>query len=117
MFYRMRTCLRSMEWWRKGGTALALAGIASHCAFAQSGAVKTLGGTGDPGYIDGAKGTSQFRSPSALAFRGDGNLFIADFDNNAVRVLRLRDTKVTTFGQVNHPIGLAFDSKTNLFVA
>src|SRR4051812_11557506 len=120
MFYRMRnTCFRSIRRWRQSGTALALAGIVSHCVLAQSSsdAVKTLGGTGDPGYIDGVKGTSQFHTPSALALRGDGDLFIADSDNNAVRVLRVSDNRMSTFAQANHPIGLAFDSKTNLFVA
>src|SRR5437763_11493077 len=102
MFYRMRnTCLRSSRW-RKGATALALTAVVTHCAFAQSlsGAVHTVGGTGDPGYIDGVKGTSQFHGPRALAVRGDGNVFIADSDNNAVRVLRTIDTKVSTFAQV-----------------
>lgn len=118
MLYRMRsTCLRRLQRWR---TACAVAAAATVCLTVRAqdlGTVNTLGGTGDPGYIDGVKGTSQFNGPAALALRGDGNLFIADQTNNAVRYLRLSDTKVRTFVRPNQPVGLAFDSKTNLFVA
>jgi hypothetical protein len=98
--------------------ALTLALGFSIAAHAQtSGTLETLGGTGEPGYAEGAKGTSQFRNASALALRGTAELFIADTENDLVRSMRLSDTQTEKFAEAKRPVGLAFDSKTNLFVA
>src|SRR5690242_1596352 len=48
------------------------------------GEVKTIAGSGE-GYADGAAAGAQFNTPSAIAFDGDGNLFIADTSNNRIR--------------------------------
>lgn len=84
----------------------------------EGGAVRTLGGTGEPGAVDGIKGFSQYQSPEGLAVRKDGQLFIADTGNGSVRALRLTDTRVITFARgLARPVALVFDSGTNLFVA
>jgi hypothetical protein len=84
---------------------------------APGGVVRTLGGVGAPGYVEGVKGFSQFNTPSGLAVRADGRLFIADYGNNAIRTMLPNDTRTSTFATGNRPIALAFDSGTNLFVA
>jgi hypothetical protein len=83
-----------------------------------SGSVETIGGTGVSGFVDGTKGSSEFNMPTAVAVRGDGRLYIADFNNNAVRWMDLSTRKVETMvSNISHPIGLAFDVSTNLYVA
>src|SRR5688572_28431032 len=84
-----------------------------------NGTFRTLGGTGLPGNQDGIQGFSQFRTPSGVALRGDGWIYIADSGNNAVRRLRGSDHLVETYATANlsGPVDLAFDSVTNLFVA
>ncbi|MFZ0739367.1 MAG: choice-of-anchor D domain-containing protein [Candidatus Acidiferrales bacterium] len=54
---------------------------------AKTSAAATFAGTGTAGYSGdgGAPLTAEFNAPSALAFDRDGNLFIADTANNAIR--------------------------------
>lgn len=105
----------------RSALAAALAGVAVAAPLqvgAQPvGSVTTIGGTGSAGYTEGAKGISQFSAPAGLALRGDGRLFVADYNNNAVRSIRLSDLKASTFVRASNPIAIAFDSSTNLFVA
>jgi hypothetical protein len=119
MLYRFRsTCLRWAKRWRTRCALLAAVGLAAESGYSQPiGQVETLGGTGEPGQVEGVKGVSQFRNPSALALRDDDTLFIADTGNNAVRKMRLSDQRTFPFVTLDRPGGLAFDSKTNLFVA
>ncbi|MFI6473027.1 NHL repeat-containing protein [Streptomyces sp. NPDC050516] len=51
------------------------------------GVIRTVAGTGDPGYIaDGGPGVkTRLNSPEGLAVDGDGNLYIADSANHRVR--------------------------------
>jgi RHS repeat-associated protein len=49
------------------------------------GAVRTLAGTGTPGYADGAPGTATFHEPAGVTV--EGALFLADAKNNALRVV------------------------------
>ncbi|HTG45757.1 MAG TPA: chitobiase/beta-hexosaminidase C-terminal domain-containing protein, partial [Verrucomicrobiae bacterium] len=102
----------------RGVAAGLLGGALALNSFGQPvGSIETLGGTGAPGYVEGIKGRSQFNMPAGLAVREDGLLFIADYNNNAIRSMRLSDSKVSTFAQASHPVGVAFDSSTNLFIA
>jgi len=104
-------------------TALLAAQLAAPQALAQGqtlspGTVQTLGGTGEPGYVDGVKGYSQYNNPQGLALRKDGTLFIADTGNGAVRSMRPGETRATTFAKdLAMPVALVFDKSTNLFVA
>jgi hypothetical protein len=83
-----------------------------------NGNFRTLGGTGEPGFQDGIQGFSAFRSPSGVAERGDGFIYIADSGNNAIRRLRLSDRIVEAYttSNISVPVAIAFDSATNMFV-
>jgi sugar lactone lactonase YvrE len=62
-----------------------------------TGKISTIAGTGQTGLVgDNGPGTSaNVFDPSGLAF-GNGNLYIADTDNNAVRSLNLAGGTITT---------------------
>ena len=119
MLYRFRsTCLRWAKRWRTRCALLATAWLAGQNVISQPiGHVITAGGTGAAGYVEGVQGVSEFNAPSALAFRDENTLFIADRNNDIVRSMRLTDSQTFPFAKVRRPVGLAFDSKTNLFVA
>ena len=97
--------------------------------------ILTYAGTGAAGSSNGTSGnplTAQFNSPEGIAFDSNGNLFIADRDNQVIR-------KITTAGVVSvfagavgvtgaangsatvarfhTPIRLAIDGSNNLYVA
>lgn len=58
------------------------------------GAIDTIAGTINQGYIDGLAANSEFKAPAGLAFDGTGNLYIADTYNSVIR-------KYTSAGQVS----------------
>ncbi|OAM90069.1 BNR-4 repeat-containing protein [Termitidicoccus mucosus] len=67
-----------------------------------------------PDYIDAGGTGARFHSPTALAFGGDGNLYVADTGNNAVRVIMplsattgVVDTLADSADGVNAPRGIA----------
>jgi len=105
-----------MQSFGKIAMILGIAALATEIQAQPSGSVTTLGGTGVPGYVDGGKGVSQFSTPAGLTVRKDGTIFVADFNNNVVRSVNSAN-RTATFATANHPIGLVFDSLTNLFVA
>ena len=47
--------------------------------------VTTIAGTGTPGFIDGAATEADFNYPASLALTKNGDLFVADYGNNAIR--------------------------------
>lgn len=51
------------------------------------GQVRTLAGGGLPGYADGVGKEARFDTPAALALDGQGNVWVADTRNNAIRKL------------------------------
>ena len=71
------------------------------------GAVDTIAGTANQGYIDGTATYSEFKAPAGLAFDAQGDLFIADTYNSVIR-------KYTSNGSVStfagNPIGGFLDS-------
>jgi len=88
--------------------------------------VTTLGGGQPPGYYgyrDGATLTSAlFHTPSGLALDGTGRyLYVADRDNNAIRVLDLVANytwtlEVTYTNLINKPVAVAVDSYDYTYV-
>jgi outer membrane receptor protein involved in Fe transport len=60
----------------------------------RTGAVSIYAGApGESGYIDATGTAARFNKPTALALDGDGNLYVADTGNDAVRVVMpLNDT-------------------------
>jgi len=52
-----------------------------------SGNLTIVAGTGVAGYTNGPSSTAQFNGPSAIAVDIEGNLYVADTNNNAIRIL------------------------------
>jgi len=91
---------------------------------APDGTVTTLAGTGKPNLFDGPGVAAAFDTPSALAVDHDGNLYIADTGNNAVRRLR-PDGTVDTLAlppeaerrpALRRPVGLAVTRDGYLYI-
>lgn len=52
--------------------------------------ISTLAGTGQPGLVNGAYLTAEFDDPDGVAYNPlDGNLYVMDFNNNAIRKIVL----------------------------
>jgi sugar lactone lactonase YvrE len=82
-----------------------------------AGAVSTFAGTlGKQEHLDGPAAESVFRAPTALAFDAQGNLFVGDPTDNAVR-------KITPQGEVStvaagvFPSGLVIAPDGTIFIA
>lgn len=103
-------------------------------AITPSGAVATVAGTGVPGFSgdNGAATAAQLNAPAGLAVDSNGALYIADSENNRVRMVSGGDiTTVAGTGGVGlvddggsarsanlwEPLGLAIDSLGNLYIA
>jgi len=102
-----------------------------------AGVVKTVAGNGIAGYVDGAALTvAEFRSPIAVALDQNGNIFVADRDNNMIRkitsagvVSTIAGTKTPgyvngtvntttgTYASFRDPSGLVVDTQGNIYVA
>jgi DNA-binding beta-propeller fold protein YncE len=73
-----------------------------------SGTVSTIAGNGGLGSADGVGAAARFAEPNGLAFDSTGNnLYISDFENQAIRELNLTTDAVTTVVGAGHQCGLA----------
>ncbi len=94
------------------------------------GKVTTFAGAGLPGHKDGPAATALFSSPSGIAVDSKGVVYVADQNNDRIRVIAAG--KVTTLAgsgtggykdgaaataQFSDPSGVAVDSKGNVYVA
>ena len=94
------------------------------------GTVSTLAGSQE-GFADGLGGAARFHTPSAIALDHEGNLFVADTGNHAIRKVA-KDGSVTTLAgngspgyldgigraaQFNGPVGIAVDAAGIVYVA
>ena len=87
------------------------------------GNVTTLAGSGSPGYADGQGASALFDTPCGVAEDKEGNLYVADAGNHAIRkltsagevttVVRGTDTEV----RLDRPVGLVVTHDKFLFVA
>jgi sugar lactone lactonase YvrE len=69
------------------------------------GIVTTIAGGGSPGYSDGQAASALFDTPSGVAVDKEGNVFVADTGNHAVR-------KIKPSGEVSTIAGTAVESDT-----
>ena len=99
------------------------------------GVISTLAGGSTPGYGgDGGQAASaQLNSPTGMALDSNNNLYIADTDNNAIRMVTPAGIITTVAGNgqqgysgdggpaihalLNYPQGVAVDSAGNLYIA
>lgn len=95
-----------------------------------AGVVTTIAGNG-PGYAEGVGAAAKFNSPQGIAVDGQGNLYVADFNNRRIRKITSTGT-VTTFAgdgtsgladglgtsaQFLIPSALTIDAQGNIYVS
>lgn len=101
-----------------------------------SGTTSTLAGTSS-GYVNGATGVAAFSGPTGVAVTSSGNIFVADTNNCAIRLISSGQVSTfagaqpsaggagicgssdgtTTAALFDHPTGIAVDGNNNLYVA
>src|SRR5438309_297565 len=91
--------------------------ICNFC-FANAQVFTTLAGSdaGNWGYSNGTGTGATFHYPYGVAADASGNLYIADYNNNAIRKIVIATAMVTTFAGINTPYGVTVDGG-NLYVA
>ena len=83
------------------------------------GSVSKLAG-GTRGFLDGTGAQARFSLPSGITVDGSGNVYVADFENNAIRKIRpggAVTTLVGTSAGLVRPSGVVSDAAGNLFVS
>jgi sugar lactone lactonase YvrE len=72
--------------------------------------VSTLAGAADSGLVDGDRDVARFHNPVNVAIAPDGRVFVADYDNDALRTVERDGTTTTVLHQAMfaRPFGLAF---------
>jgi hypothetical protein len=94
-----------------------------------NGWVSTVAGSGIPGYKDGEPGSAMFDTPCGVAVDPNGNLFVTDTANDAIRKVSPAGEVSTLAGgnrgtddgqgqqaRFNHPLGIAITHDGFLFV-
>lgn len=92
------------------------------------GVVTTVAGTGSPGYSDGQTNDATFDTPCGVAVDEDGNVFVADTGNHAIRKITAQGEVTTIAGRtdgtsqggevrMNHPVGISMTHDGFLFIS
>ncbi|MEO8761352.1 MAG: T9SS type A sorting domain-containing protein, partial [Bacteroidia bacterium] len=101
-----------------------------------SGIITTVAGTASAGYTgdNGAASAAQLSAPTSITLDAAGNLYIADYNNNAIRKITASTGNITTVagngtqgysgdnGQASsatlyHPTGVTIDAGGNMYIA
>ncbi len=77
---------------------------------------ETAVGNGSAGFVNGYGMNTQFNNPTGLTTDKDGNLYVADTNNNAIRKVSKSGVVTTYMSNVNEPTGL-FWSGDYLYIA
>ena len=80
-----------------------------------SGAVTVFAGDGFGGNGDGQGTSAQFHEPRGLAIDRDGNLYVADWGNSAIRKITPAAV-VTTIAHIESQVGIAVDIEGTVYV-
>lgn len=76
-----------------------------------------------PGYYDSDAANSLFRTPVALTMDATGNIYVADYKNNAIRKVTPTGTVTTYAGGIyfpamlGNPTGVVLDAQGNMFIS
>ena len=103
---------------------------------ASTGVISTIAGNGTAGYSgDGGPATSaELNVPDSVAVDSSGNIFIADLDNNRIRMVNAStgvistvagngtagysgDGGAATSAEINYPQSVAIDNSGNIYIA
>jgi len=96
--------------------------------------VTTFAGNGAIGTIDGVGSTAYFNHPAGVSLNDAGGLYVADYENHAIRLVDLATRAVTTVAGIpgslggdagatplqskfRNPYGVEVDSAGNVYVA
>ena len=91
-----------------------------HKVILSTGVASTLAGqTGNRGSANGTGTAAQFYGPSGVAVDKDGNIYVADTGNNAIRKIAMPSGEVSTLADsvFSSPSGVAVDQDLNVYVA
>jgi sugar lactone lactonase YvrE len=93
----------------------------------QDGILVNFAGSGSIGLIDGLGTNAYFYNPTGITVDSDGNIYVADTGNNAIRKLNRGGAVCTIAGNgqttfdynvgFNYPTGIAIDNYKNIYVA
>ncbi|MDN5283868.1 MAG: hypothetical protein JWR38_142 [Mucilaginibacter sp.] len=89
-----------------------------------AGVVTTVAGTTTAGYLDNVTATTAtFNTPDAIALDAQGNIYVADLLNYAIRKITAAGVVTTVVGGpkltglIGRPGAITFDAKGNLFIS